>query len=124
MLNKTKKALLKRAMRQAIKDSKEIWLFNCYDCRNCVDDGNGYECLEEVVSLPSRTMIAGPLMPACFVLNYTVDHPFGHVLEIMHELGIEFHEAEQGWGTYVIRMINRAGKFGHVMNLNPRNEVK
>jgi len=122
MLSKQQKAILRVALRIAIRKANEEWLFNCYNCFQCVDDSNKgqWECLQGVLPIPSEQLMAGPFLPDCFSYNY-VDSPYADVLELMTHMGLDFHDAEHGWGTVVIRVIKRANRFGHLINIKPGN---
>jgi len=122
MLDKEKKARLRAALRVAIRTCNETWQFSCYDCMNCVDESKKgiYTCLSGVVVIPSKDQLPGAYLPECFRLNY-VDNPYGDLLTYMITLGVEFFDAPYGWGTVVTRVIQRANRYGHLMNIRPDN---
>ncbi|MCP4994034.1 MAG: hypothetical protein GY934_09680 [Gammaproteobacteria bacterium] len=134
MLTKIQKDKLRMAMRTAIRQANMTWAFSCYDCKHCVEDvltdaeggehrtGN-YDCIEDVLPVPSKQQVPGPFLPTCFQFDYA-GSLYGRVLDYMQHLGLEFHKVDFGWGTYVIRVIRRCSRFGHLMNVKKRNLEK
>lgn len=118
---------LKYTIRKMIRDAI-IWqnkqtLFTCRQCcfyRPAVLGGNLEGCTLE----PTNKLVLQKRMPhqlpECF-LHDPLDSAFAGVLNLMHSLGIDFHDADHGWATVVGRLAKRMNRFGYITGINLKN---
>lgn len=114
---------VRASLRRALKEMNQCSIFSCFNCISCVPkegDEVGHSCYAEMLAYPSDKKISAHMMRDCFNYNY-MNSPLVRVLEEMHEMGIDFHEATHGWPTVVSRMLPRLNRFGHNLNIKRHN---
>lgn len=135
------KLTIRKMIRTAIRRQNTQVLFTCRECvfyRSevvgglvSIDVDEGPTGVETTKSSPractlepTNQLILSKRMPTqlpeCFTYDPLVS-AFAGVLEIMHALGIDFHEAKQGWATLVGRIAQRADRYGYITGITQRN---
>jgi len=115
MLDAKEKAIIRRAIRLAIRQQNSQTLFSCRQC--------GF--YDGVCELDPENRIVHSLrqpsqLPECFMFS-VIDSAFASVLELMDTIGVDFHGATRGWPTVVGRICARANRYGYIMPVRQRN---
>lgn len=55
-------------------------------------------------------------LPECFMFD-SINSAYAGVLELFHDMKIDFQTADKGWAT----IVSRCNKYGYLVNVTQRN---
>jgi hypothetical protein len=119
------KRTVKKMIREAIHWQNRQVLFTCRQCCFYVPDNNNKTHRPAKCNLDeSNKLVLAKRMPTqlpeCFIFDPLMS-AFADVLTLMHNMGIDFHDAKRGWDTIVGRIAARADRYGYVTGVTQKN---
>lgn len=113
--SKTKKEI-RKLIRGAIQIQNNQTLFSCF---HCIFYTEGH-CEADFDDRIMHNLVQPYQLPECFMFD-SINSAFAAVLELFHEMKIDFHKADHGWPTIVGRVVNLTNKYGYFTEITQKN---